>query len=300
MSEDRSQFIGGSDSAAILGISPWRTPYQVWEEKVGLTQEAPDPEREQRLERGKMLEPYVIEMLRRQRGIVAVATNRRYFDSGLPFLSSEIDAETADGTNLEIKTVSPFAAAEWGEEGSDEIPLHYQAQAMHNLMVTGRVLCIFGVLIGADDLRTYQLRRDDEIIRAMREKEAEFWGNVQRRQPPELVNLADVERVFRVDRGTAVEATPEIFLCSHRLQQYWAEIARIEKMADAEELAIKKYMAESATLTFGDRTLATWKTQRPRRFSESEFRKLWPGMYEQFKRESESRVFRLKKEKEAK
>lgn len=32
--KERQKGIGGSDVAAILGMSPWRTPYQVWEEKT--------------------------------------------------------------------------------------------------------------------------------------------------------------------------------------------------------------------------------------------------------------------------
>ena len=34
--KERQKGIGGSDVAAILGMSPWRTPYQVWEEKSEL------------------------------------------------------------------------------------------------------------------------------------------------------------------------------------------------------------------------------------------------------------------------
>ena len=54
---NRKGFIGGSDIAAILGISPWKTAYELWEEKTTDWQEASSEQREKVLLRGKKLEP---------------------------------------------------------------------------------------------------------------------------------------------------------------------------------------------------------------------------------------------------
>ncbi|MFU1925134.1 YqaJ viral recombinase family protein, partial [Klebsiella pneumoniae] len=70
-----------------------------------------------------------------------IGRGNRYRDQQHDFMAAEIDAEAASGENIEIKTVSPFKAKEWGEVQTDAIPVHYTAQAMHGLMVTGRQVC---------------------------------------------------------------------------------------------------------------------------------------------------------------
>lgn len=53
----------------------------------------------------------------------------------------EIDFEymsDAGLSNGDVKTISPFAAAEWGEQETDEIPLYYCLQFDWGMMVTGR------------------------------------------------------------------------------------------------------------------------------------------------------------------
>ncbi|WP_273685723.1 hypothetical protein, partial [Pseudomonas aeruginosa] len=71
--------------------------------------------------------------------------------------------------------------------------------------VTGRQVCIFGVLIGGDDFRVYRVERDDETIAAIREKEVEFWGRIQRLDPPEATAVSDILRLFERDAGTSIE-----------------------------------------------------------------------------------------------
>ena len=190
---DRATYLGGSDAAAILGLSKWATPYQVWLKKTGQAVEEPaDKQREKVLKRGRKLEPYVLEMLIEEledRGHdvqgIRVSTPddpNRYQDAELPFLAAEIDVELkVDGedVNGELKTVHPFAAKEWGEQGTDDIPAYYTAQVMHGLMVRPKRISVVGALIGADDLRVHLVERDDEIIAGIRRMEVEFWRMVE-------------------------------------------------------------------------------------------------------------------------
>ncbi|WP_353652236.1 YqaJ viral recombinase family protein, partial [Escherichia coli] len=101
--------------------------------------------------------------------------------------------------NIEIKTVSPFKAKEWGEIQTDAIPVHYTAQAMHGLMVTNKQVCVFGVLIGGDDFRIYRVERDEETIQAILEKEIAFWDRVKNLNPPEATSVSDVSLMFEKD-----------------------------------------------------------------------------------------------------
>lgn len=291
---DRRRFIGGSDVAAILGISPWRTPLDVYLEKVDPRPEPTDPQRQRVLERGKRLEPYVLDMLAEETGLVVVARNQRYIDPEHTFLAAEIDAEAETGENIEIKTVSPFKAHEWGAEDSDEIPVWYTAQAMHGLMVTGREVCVFGVLIGADDFRTYRVERDDEVITALRERLVEFWARVQRREPPEPTTAADVLTLFGKDSGRAVEASPEVLALYNELRAAESEAKAHEKRAAELKERIQLFMQDAAVLTLDGNPIATWKAQQSRRFDQRAFQAAHPELFEAFKRTTETRVFRVK------
>lgn len=232
---DRSTYLGSSDAAAVLGLSPWKTPLALYLEKIGMApDDSEDDLAKQRLfRRGKKLEPYVLEMLSEEFGYQITARNRRYRDGFHPFLAAEIDAETeinGETVNIEIKTVHPFAAAgKYGEIDTDEIPIEYAAQAMHGLMVTGRQRTIFGVLVGADNLLRYEVKRDDETIVGMRKKELDFWiNNVIPMVPPDPIRLTDVYQLFRKDADTIIEATEEI---AQLIGEYVA-VKRTEKMCE--------------------------------------------------------------------
>lgn len=292
---DRQKYLGGSDVAAILGISPWKTPLDVYLDKVQPRKEETDPGRLKVLNRGKRMEPYVTDLLAEETGLEIIRRGERYLDPELDFVAAEIDAEAATGENIEIKTVSPFKAREWGEEQSDEIPLHYAAQAMHGMMVTRREVCVFGVLIGGDDFRVYRIERDDVTIDAIRQKEIEFWAQVQARQAPEPSTVSDLFRLYGTkDSGLAVEAPEELQADVIALKSLKDEAKRLGAQIELREERIKLHMGSASILTMYGQPAATWKEQASKRFDPSAFKAANPALYEQFVKTATSRVFRLK------
>ena len=291
---DRQKYIGGSDVAAILGISPWRTPLDVYLDKIQGRQEITDPDRIKILTRGKRMEPYVIDLLAEETGLDIIARGNRYIDQDYGFIAAEIDAEASTGENIEIKTVSPFKAKEWGEVKTDEIPLHYAAQAMHGLMVRGADVCIFGVLIGADDFRTYRIERDEITINAIREKEVEFWERVQLLNPPEPSNVEDIKRLYGRDSGTAIEATEDIQIDLLALKSLKDQAKEIHAQIDIHEERIKLFMRDATILTMNGLPIATWKSGSQDRFDSKAFEAAHPDLASQFRKTIETRTFRIK------
>jgi len=297
--EDRSCFIGSSDAPAILGVSPWKTAVDVWRQKLNLIDGnggiRPDSARGKILMRGKRLEPYVLAMLAEERGIVAVKRNVRYVDPACNFLAAEIDGETDDGRNIEVKTVSPFRMNEWGEAGTDNLPLHYVAQVQHQLMVTGRQMCFVPVLFGADDFEVYEVERDDDLITRIRQREIDFWNlYVIPRSPPPIATQHDLQVLFPHDIGKEIEATPEIFETCMMLKDFKATAKAYEAKIEKAELEVKAFMEDAAGLRYADKLLCTWKTQTAKRLDVSAIRESMPLVYQQYCRDSESRVFRVK------
>lgn len=290
---DRQRYLGGSDIAAILGASPWRTPLDVYLDKTEGSQPV-TADKAKIFKRGARMEPYILDLLAEEHGVEIVARNNRYVDPVHGFLAAEIDAEAATGENIEAKSANQFAAKNWGEQGTDEIPVYYSAQGMHGMMITGAPATIFPVLIGSDDFRVYELQRDEEIIASIRQAEVEFWGRIQRREPPDPVNESDLLRMFPRSTGEEIQASDQIVGKFNQLKS----LIRREKMlaSDIEDLQleIKMFMRDAAVLKFGATVLGSWKEQSTDRIDVNRLRTEQPDIAAQFIKTTNSRVFRTR------
>lgn len=226
--------------------------------------------------------------------MVIAKRGERYLDPELPYIAAEIDAEAESGENIEIKTCSPFKAREWGEQQTDAIPVHYTAQAMHGLMVTGKQVCVFGVLIGADDFRVYRVERDDETIAAIREREVQFWEMVTNLTPPPLTAVSDVMRIFDRDAGTGIEADGKALDALLQLRELQARKKELSDEIEFAEQKLKIFMQDNSYISLQGKQLATWRTQSSTRFDIAAFKEAHPALYDAFKKTSKSRVFRIK------
>ncbi|WP_445153265.1 YqaJ viral recombinase family nuclease [Enterobacter hormaechei] len=293
-SMDRTKYLGGSDVAGILGISPWRTPLEVYLDKVQPRIKPVDPSKQKVFTRGQRMEPYVIDLLSEETGLEIIHRGNRYIHRDYGFIAAEIDAEAATGENIEIKTVSPFKAKEWGEVQTDAIPVHYTAQAMHGLMVTEKQVCVFGVLIGGDDFRIYRVERDEETIQAILEKEVSFWDRVINLNPPEATTVSDISLMFEKDAGSSIEADGKALALFNDLRDMKSRCKSLEAEIAVSEEKLKLYMLEHSILTLDGKPICTWKSQVSSRFDQKLFQVEHPDLYEKFKTATTSRVFRMK------
>lgn len=252
---DRQKFIGGSDVAAILGISPWKTATDLWLDKIQPPRE--DGSNAAAKRRGSRLEPYICDMIEQEHGLAIARRNERYIDPMVPFFACEVDAETTAGENVEIKTVHPFKAKEWGEHDTDQLPLHYVAQGQWGLGITGRKVCRVFALIG-DDLKPYVVERDDETIEAMREKASEFWHRfvVPQLRPPldyaDSKTLQTLRRLYPGTDGKTIDATA--------MHEHWRAVLetaqdmlkKYEGVIDGAKAHLLSEMGSAAMLKFSD------------------------------------------------
>lgn len=313
---NRKGFIGGSDIASILGVSPWKTAYELWEEKTtGWTGESSDA-RDKVLNRGKKLEPIVIEMLQEEKDVWVLERNQIHTDLEYSFLRAEIDFEYAipgpDSTDVfvgngDVKTVHPYAAKEWGEEGTDEFPVYYCAQFQFGLMVTGRDTCMVAALIGADDLRVYEVKRDEELIAEIRKRAVSFWyDNIAARVPPPIQTADDAAKMLSRFQGFTVEAEEVTQRELRIIKGIKAAEKKLEEKREALELSVKSTIVQAAvdkgvegepskfTLLAGGKPLVTWNQQTTNRLSQKRVKEEFPSVYEQCVEESTFRVLRIK------
>lgn len=257
--EDRRGYVGGSDVPAIFGISPWKTALDLYEEKTAAEFVVPDvkPERQKLFDRGKKLEPFVLEMLKDEHGVELLYRNQRYSDPEHSWMRAEIDFETGgpELLNGEIKTVSPFAAQDWGEQQTDQIPLWYCLQVMWGLMVTRRTEAVVAALVGADDLRLYHVRYDNELAQEIRSRVVQFWqGHVVPRVPPAPRTVGDVHKMLYKYAGFTVPLDEELTEDLRCLRECKSAIKEAEVLEAKYEETIKRNLlirAEAAGVTEG-------------------------------------------------
>lgn len=317
---DRSKFLGGSDAAAVMGLSPWATPVELWQQK---THRAPpeviDPIRQRMFDRGHKLEPFIRDMVvtkLQDMGlqVEVIAINKRYQDAEHPFLACEIDFELRltgqieiggevyelDGEHIngDAKSVSGFARKKWGETDSEDVPIEYAAQFMHGLGITGRGKCLVAALRSFDDVDIFWTLRDDETIAAMREKAVRFWvDHVLGDTPPDPIDFSDIKLLFPMDNGQAVEATPEIAEKVAQLADIKARIKNFQEAEEALTFEIADFISPNALLMYEGKEIASWKGQGHSSFRSKDFKEAHPALAAEFTKLQTVRVLRLKKGK---
>ena len=322
VAQDRSRFLGGSDAAAVMGLSPWATPVELWMKKTG---RAPVPVHvdralQKRHARGHRLEPFIrdmaIEKLRDEFGLEVelVTWNERYTDPEYPFLSCEIDFELRltgslvigdrevvfdrEHINADAKSVTGFARRKWGEVDTEDVPIEYAAQFMHGLMVTGRRACLVAALRSFDDVDIFWTLRDDETIAAMRPKLVSFWlDHVVADVPPDPFTFSDIKDLFPLDNGQAIEATEEIARKALQLRDIREQIAEFERAAEALTFEVGEFISPNARLTFEGRDLCTWKAQTDTRLDQRALQDAHPALFSKFLRTKQIRVLRFPRSK---
>jgi putative phage-type endonuclease len=229
--EERRTGIGGSEAAAALGLSPWQTPYELWELKTG---RAPPVEQNEPMLWGQLLEDIVRREYARRTGLEARPVKDMIRHPQHPWMFVHLDGQVIGAGHrviLEVKTARTGQG--WGEEETDEIPLNYLTQCHHALSVTQSEICDVAVLIGGQDFRLYQVRHDPEIEAQLVEGEAAFWAFVTSDQPPPPMTMQDaVRRWGRYDaQGEVMAGVPEITAVEvlRRLHRQQKELAATEE-----------------------------------------------------------------------
>ena len=255
----RTVSIGASESAALFDLAPdsRESPYSLWAKKSGLIE--PEQIDEEWLEWGQILEQPIADRYAKRTGDVlwtpptpwCVAVHPR-----LPFLTATIDRWIVnpgkERGDLEIKNVGAFNQ-DWREDGAIAVPLHVQAQVQHQLAVTGFSYAVVAALVGGNKLETFELERNPEFIDELEAKASEFWGKVQRKEPPPVDGKAAtskaLKRLHPDDDGSTVVLDDR----AAELAIVWEAAKAHSKEVKAEEEAAKnRLIALVGSATFGD------------------------------------------------
>ena len=272
-SRTRPLGLGGTDIGAILGLSPYKTPLELWSELV--SGEQPASRDLIHLRFGQHAESFIASEYERATNLFTTLHSPTLFHKKHGFMFGHVDRfvlETpdtpavVDGTIIadklvECKTSSAFSKNDWGEPGTDQVPPLYLVQCAWYMAITECQSADLAVLIGNSDFRVYTIERDMELEGLILSHSQHFWHeHVLGKKPPEPISVQDASILFPKEApNSSVLANEEILQSITAYRQACTQSQTLSEECEKLKLEILNYMGHAEKLTLGSKTLATWK-----------------------------------------
>lgn len=180
------RYMSASKIAAVLGISPWESPYSLWCQMAGLLERQPQTQEQSR---GHYLERSLAAWLADQHPDKQLVDGGCWVNVDRPWQMAAPDGRLlhADGQTVELAEYKTDAdGTGWGRPGSDEIPLYYRAQTMWQMDTYGATRTRLAVLTGRLEFREYVVDYDPDDAALMRTAGEEFMNSLLWQEMPDL------------------------------------------------------------------------------------------------------------------
>ncbi len=269
--------IGGSDVASVLGLNPWRTPYDLWMDKTG---QVPHGEENAAMHFGTILEQVVADEFVLRTGKKVRRDNQMHRTGKDNFQIANLDrVVVGEDAILECKTANAFRADDWGESQEDEIianqvvtehkiPLYYETQIQWYMGVCQKSKAYLAVLIGGQDFRIYCIAFNQTIYTSLVEKCQAFWfENVVANVAPKPINIEDVKKLYAKDNGEMLEASNEIATAIGEYKTKASQVKSLKKELDSLQNIICTALGEAQGFLIGGQIAATYKTCQRKAYS---------------------------------
>jgi len=290
--------LGGSDIAAVLGLSKWTSPMDVWASKRGLSEELSETNA---MRRGRLLESAIATWYQEETGYEVLDGEEMPIVGPKPFMLASPDRYVSSKGRrfgLEIKTAR--SADGWGDSLSPGVPVYYATQAAWYMACTNIDRWDFAVLfLVNDEFRRYTLLRDKKTEKKLVKTCGDWWKkHVIEGAPPPIDGSSAADKFLQDKfnkpgeeyRSANIEEE-ELIFDLHDLQ------TEIKAMKEKEALLknqMKELIGENAGLhgVFGT---CSWKMNKGRSSLDSKgLRKAHPEIVKEFTKTSDpARVFRM-------
>jgi len=165
MYQSETPTIGSSSIAAILGLSKWAGPWDVWARLHGLSENFDNPA----MARGRILEPAIAEFYAEEHGCTlreGPTIEEAPIIGPEPWMHARPDRfvlNKAERWLLEIKSTRMFDSS-WGCRDTDQVPAYYAAQVVWQMAVCDEMrtdLAAFATI--TDEYRVFKIMRDEAV-----------------------------------------------------------------------------------------------------------------------------------------
>lgn len=278
--ELRKQGIGGSDAAAVAGVSKYNSPYMVfWDKVESVPQEKPDHVIEAAYW-GNVHEPTIrkefalrVNLQREEEGLPPLKVIHRqaiFAHDDYDFIRTNLDGWVVGHENgkgiFEAKTAHYMLREDWA---GDDVPNAYMLQCQHNMLVMNANFCYLAVLIGGNTFKYYYIPRDEELIGYLLEIENKFWVNhVLAKIPPQMTGLEAEKDMLRQLYPDSVNDTDTFTTLPNETVEMVEEIEVIKQVMDELKQEKTKYenqikaIMEDVEWGYAGVHKVTWKTSK--------------------------------------
>lgn len=255
----RRNGIGGSDVAAICGLSRYNSPMGVFLDKLG---EVPPIEDNKKMEAGRRLEPVIADWFADQTGYKVQRQNAIFQHKQFPFMLANID-RWLPGLNagLEIKNTSEYCREDWS---GTKAPTEYILQCNHYMAVVGADRWFIAYLVGGWDFDFKVIERDEALINNLITIENDFWNNHVLAKNPPALSHQDTKYLNFTYSDSKPNSSVDLPEEAYTIMETFHEARAAKKAAEmAEETAknqIKGIMQDKELAYWQGDLKFTWKT----------------------------------------
>lgn len=251
---EREHGIGASEVGAILGLSPFETPFSLFLKKTHQVEREPE---NQAMKMGHLLESVVAQLWEEATGekvIKASAADIIYVHPEHDFMRATPDRIVRGRKKiLECKTTIT-------DIDEDDLPSHWVAQCIYQQYVTGIHDCDLAWLVKGRYFGYTNIPYDEEFAEFIASAVTEFWNeSVVGGKEPEPISVADFT-LKGSEPGKTADADDEALSNLLSLRTLNVGISELETQAEAMKDAVKMFMGEAETLLYDGKPIATWKS----------------------------------------
>lgn len=261
--EQRKHGLGATDCAAVMGLSPYRTPYELWMIKTGRAEEDAILG-EDRLRLRHAHEQTIADEYETQKSVKLRRVNQTVFHKRLPFMLCNLDRViTGQRKIVECKTSTAWLRQNWGLSGSDEAPIQYILQVQHQLACSEYEDADLAALIDIDDYRIYPMPRNEKVIGKIEAACINFWENhVLKDIPPAPTTRGDLKLMYPINNGNFIDLNGNIGLLLDDLEAIKQTIKSSTEDKEGIEKQIIEIIADNDGIKDGDRIIATFQANK--------------------------------------
>lgn len=278
--------LGGTDIAAVTGMSPWKNALDVYLGKLGMS------------ERGDMTEPMYWGQYQEE-GIRAAYERRTGWRVLRPLEFKEMiptndwDSWMGGGSvnvmlrhptvdcvvgspdglvpdaarGLEIKTAG-FKTADWGKAGSDQIPTWYMLQVAQYMAITGLEQWDVACLFSGNRLEIFTVHRNRELEEQILTAAAWFWNtHIVPHVPPPIDGSESCSRwlakKYGIGNQTFIEASDEAVAAAITLRTVQIANKQNELNERLTKNVLAEFIGENKGCIFPDGSRAQWIRPKP-------------------------------------
>jgi len=258
----RHKGIGASDTPIIMGYSTYKTPYQLYLEKIGASES--DTEITEQQYWGNALEPIIIKRFAEENDVKITFPDTVYHPE-YPFIFANLDGWIeSENAVVEAKTVNSFQRKEWDLALTDGIPLVYLIQIAKQCLVSNAARGYCAVLIGGMEYKQFIYERDAALENLILKADLEFWHCVLNRIEPDPVSTSDCRLKFPTPQSDKViHSNFRTTNALAGLMNVKASIKDLTEQEDKYKMELMSHMADAEYLLGQEgEILATWKATK--------------------------------------